>query len=47
VSTEISRRSIFLVFGILAGIWLLWRLWSVVLNLVIALVIVGTLNPLF
>jgi predicted PurR-regulated permease PerM len=42
---EISRRSILVVFGVLAAGWLVWRLWTVVLLFVIALVIVGTLNP--
>ena len=43
---ELSRRSLFIVFSIIAGVWLLVHLLSVVMVLVMALMIAGALSPL-
>jgi putative heme transporter len=43
---ELSLRSVFSILGIAAGIWLLLRLWNVVLLLVIALILAGTVSPI-
>jgi predicted PurR-regulated permease PerM len=43
---ELSLRSVFSILGIAAGIWLLLRLWNVVLLLVIALILAGTVSPM-
>lgn len=45
VRHEISLRSIFTLLAIALGLWLLLRLWSIVLLLVIALILAGTLAP--
>ena len=46
VHVEISLRTIGLVLATLATVWLFIRLWTVVLMVIFALVLVGTLNPL-
>lgn len=43
---EIAPRTIFLLFGLVAGIWILGQLRAVVTVLTIALVMVGTFDPL-
>jgi predicted PurR-regulated permease PerM len=43
---EIAPRTIFLVLGVVAGIWLLSQLATVVSVVIIALVLVGTFDPL-
>ncbi|MGN6675391.1 MAG: AI-2E family transporter [Thermomicrobiales bacterium] len=42
---EISLRSLFSILAIVGGCWLLLRLWNVVLLLVIALILAGTVSP--
>ncbi len=43
---ELSLRSLCSVLAIAAGLWLLLRLWEIILLLVIALVLAGTVSPL-
>ncbi len=43
---EIAPRTIFLLLGIIAGIWILGQLKTVMTVLTIALVMVGTFDPL-
>ncbi|MDP1889962.1 MAG: AI-2E family transporter [Gemmatimonadaceae bacterium] len=45
VSVEITPRSIVLILAAVAGVWLAYQLWIVVLILVMALVLAGTFNP--
>lgn len=42
---ELSRKSLFVVFAIIAGVWLLIHLLSVLMVLVMALMIAGALSP--
>lgn len=46
VRHELSIRSVFSVVAIIGGLWLLARLWEVILLLVIALILAGTASPL-
>jgi predicted PurR-regulated permease PerM len=46
VRFEIAPRSIALILATIAGVWLAYHLWIVVLILVMALILVGTFNPL-
>ncbi len=46
VRFEIAPRSIALIFATILGVWLAWRLWVVVLVLIVALILAGTFNPL-
>lgn len=46
VRHEISLRSLFTVIGIAAGGWLLVQIWPIILLLVIALILAGTLSPI-
>lgn len=46
VRHELSLRSLFSVLAIAAGLWLLVRVWEILLLLVIALVLAGTISPL-
>lgn len=46
VRFDLSLRTIFLVLATMIGVWLVVQLWTVVLVMVFALVLVGTLNPL-
>ena len=43
---ELSLRSLFSVLAVAAGLWLLARLWQILLLLVIALILAGTISPL-
>ena len=43
---ELTTRSVALVFLGLASVWLAFKLWTVLLVIVCALILVGTLNPL-
>ena len=43
---ELALRSIFSVIAIAAGLWLVVRVWSIILLLTIALVLAGTVNPM-
>jgi predicted PurR-regulated permease PerM len=43
---EISPRTMLVATAVIGGLWLLWRLWPVVLTVAAALIVVGTLNPL-
>src|SRR4051794_40552471 len=43
---EFSLRSIFSVIGIAVGLWLLVQIWQIILLLVIALILAGTLSPI-
>lgn len=45
VHFEIAPRTMIWIVGVLAGVWLIYQLWMVVLILVVALVFVGMLNP--
>ena len=42
---EISLRSVFTILAIVAGIWLLARVWQSILILIVALVLAGTFSP--
>ena len=42
---ELSLRSAFSILGIIIGLWLLVQFWQIVLLLIIAAVLAGTLNP--
>jgi di/tricarboxylate transporter len=42
---ELSLRSVFAIFAIVAGLWLLARLWEIVLVCVIGLVLAGSFSP--
>lgn len=42
---ELSLRSLLSVIAIAAGLWLLLRIWEIILLLVIALVLAGTVSP--
>lgn len=42
---ELSLRSVFAIFGIVASLWLLARLWEIVLVLIIGLVLAGSFSP--
>lgn len=46
VRHELSIRSLFSVLAIIGGLWLLVRLWEIILLLVIALILAGTASPL-
>lgn len=46
VRHELSMRSVFSVLAIIGGLWLLVRLWEIILLLVIALILAGTASPL-
>jgi predicted PurR-regulated permease PerM len=43
---EFSLRSIFSVIGIAVGLWLLVQIWQIILLLIIALILAGTLSPI-
>jgi predicted PurR-regulated permease PerM len=43
---EISPRTMLVATAVIGGLWLLWRLWPVVLTVAVALIVVGTLNPI-
>jgi len=43
---EVSPRTIFLILGVVAGVWLLGQLTTVLAVVTVALVLVGTLDPL-
>lgn len=43
---ELSLRSVFAIFGIVAGLWLLARLWQIVLVIVIGVVLAGSMSPI-
>jgi predicted PurR-regulated permease PerM len=45
-SIEISPRTIVSAAAVLGGLWILVRLWPVVLVVVVSLILVGTLNPI-
>jgi predicted PurR-regulated permease PerM len=45
VRIEIPTRTILALVGILAALWLLVRLWPILLVLVVALLVVGTMSP--
>jgi predicted PurR-regulated permease PerM len=45
VRIELSLRSVFAIFAIVAGLWLLGRLWQIVLVMVIALVLAASFSP--
>lgn len=45
VRIELSPRSLVSIVGVVIGIWLLLRLWSILLLIVVALVLAGTLSP--
>jgi predicted PurR-regulated permease PerM len=45
VRYEISLRSLFTIVALVLGIWLLARLWTVLLLILIALILAGTLSP--
>lgn len=42
---EISLRSIFSILAIAAGCWLLIQIWPIILMLIVALILAGTLSP--
>lgn len=42
---ELSLRSIFSIIGIAIGLWLLVQIWQILLLLIIAIVVAGTLSP--
>jgi predicted PurR-regulated permease PerM len=42
---ELSLRSLFSVLAIAAGLWLLLRVWPIILLLIIALILAGTVSP--
>src|SRR4051812_381657 len=42
---EISPRTMLVAAAVIGGLWLLVRLWPVVLVVAVALILVGTLNP--
>jgi len=46
VRYEISLRSLFTIAALVLGIWLLARLWTVLLLILIALILAGTLSPI-
>lgn len=46
VHFEVAPRTMIWIVGILAGLWLLYQLWMVVLLLVVGLVFVGMFNPI-
>jgi predicted PurR-regulated permease PerM len=46
VRHELSLRSVFSLIAIGAGLWLLGRIWQILLLLIIALILAGTLSPL-
>src|SRR5512143_65842 len=43
---DVSTRTFVKIVAAAAAVWLLWELWYVLLLVVIALVLVGTLNPM-
>lgn len=45
VRFEIAPRSIALILATIAGVWLAYQLWTVVLVLLVALILAGTFNP--
>lgn len=45
VRHQLSLRSIFSVIAVLAGIWFLIKIWQIILLIVIALILAGTLSP--
>jgi predicted PurR-regulated permease PerM len=42
---ELSMRSVFAIFGIVASLWLLARLWQIVLVIIIGVVLAGSFSP--
>ena len=46
VRIEIAPRTIFLLLGVVAGIWVLGQLTTVLAVLTVALVLVGTFDPI-
>jgi predicted PurR-regulated permease PerM len=46
VRHELSLRSVFSLIAIAAGLWLLGHIWQILLLLIIALILAGTLSPL-
>ena len=40
---ELSARSVLAIFGIVAGLWLLARLWQIVLVIIVGVVLAGSL----
>jgi predicted PurR-regulated permease PerM len=46
VHHELSLRSIFSIIAIAAGLWLLVQIWQIILLLIIALILAGTVSPL-
>lgn len=46
VRVDISLRTIVLVLTAIAAVWLLVRLWAIALVVIVALILVGTVNPL-
>ncbi len=42
---ELSLRSVFAIFAIIASLWLLARLWQIVLVVIIGLVLAGSISP--
>ena len=46
ISFDLDYRALIKVFGVIAGIWLLSKAWSIVILLSIALMLVATLSPL-
>jgi len=45
VHVDITPRSVVLILAAIAAVWLVYRLWAVVLVLVMALILAGTFNP--
>ncbi len=43
---ELSSRTLMTIVGLTAGVWLMTRLWPVILVIAVALILVGTLNPI-
>ena len=43
---ELTSRTIFVLLGAVAAAWLLWKLWFVLVMVIIALIMAGTLRPL-
>ncbi|MEP7189443.1 MAG: AI-2E family transporter [Roseiflexaceae bacterium] len=43
---ELALRSVFSIIAIAAGLWLLVQLWQIILLLIIALILAGTVSPL-
>jgi predicted PurR-regulated permease PerM len=43
---ELSLRSVFSVLAIAAGLWLLVQIWQIILLLIMALILAGTVSPI-